>query len=48
VWANSFYDIDEYGNGLDRDHDIGNGGLCGFVSHTDLFDYFSLIVAFLC
>jgi hypothetical protein len=31
---------------IDRDHEIDNGGLCGFVDCGGLFDDFYLIMAF--
>jgi hypothetical protein len=38
----------DHSRDLDRDYDIDNDGFRGFVGRSDLFDYFSLITAFLC
>jgi hypothetical protein len=36
-WISYFADI--FGD-LDREHEIDNGGLCGFIGRSDLFDDF--------
>jgi hypothetical protein len=46
--VDGFGDRGDYVRNRDRDHDVENDGFRGFVSHTDLFDEFLLIKAFLC
>lgn len=40
--------FDDYGRDSDREHCIDDDSFCGFVGHSNLFDDFSLIIAFLC
>lgn len=39
-------DRGEYGSVRDKEHYIDNEGFRGFVGRSELFDYFSLIIAF--
>jgi|GEM_PF-3851473 hypothetical protein len=43
-----FGDSGEYGSGRDKDHEREHDGFRGFLGHSDLFDDFLLIKAFLC